>query len=256
VALIHLPEQHARVGLIFPVEHRCQAAVFYVAGMPGLEAVAMNIDRQPLGTLKLGEFNLDDGTSISGAGLSDTGVQALSRGSQLRLQSARGDLDVPLTGSADAFRAASAFCRSELAQSTPQPTVSSGAVRCDAGDAMPLNRSNHERFMQQVMQLAGQNGMGGVNNPGLEVRNFREAMRTMGYSLTATIEAFCAGGPMAMVTNPNAFAVGSDLIRAYDRLSEAERRAVYCPQEIAAIDRYKTGPDSWFVTGEFPESKR
>lgn len=94
--------------------------------------------------------------------------------------------------------------------------------------------------------------MSGVNNPALEVRNFREAMHALGYSFTASIEAFCATSPMAMMTNPTAFAAGSDLERAYDRLPEAERRTVYCPEGIAAIEHCKNGPDSWFTTGKLP----
>lgn len=256
VALINLPDQQSRVGVIFPVEHQCQAAVFYVAGKPGLTSVSMTIDQQPVGTMQLGEFTLEDGTPISGAGLSQNGVQALSQGSQLWLESEQGNLEVPLSGSADAFRQALSFCQSELAANAPQNPGSRGGVRCDGGDPMPLTVANHERFMQKVLQIAGKNGMGGVNNPGLEVRNFREAMQAMGYSFTATIQAYCATSPMELMTNTAAFAVGADMIRAYDRLSETERRTVYCPEEISAIEGYKNGPNSWFMTGQFPGGRR
>ena len=118
-AKIELTEQQALVGVYFDEDAQCESPVFYVLGMPGLRAVDLVIDQQPMGQLALEEHTLENGLLMSASRISNVGVQALSHGNQLVIGSSQGNLNVPLSGSTNAFRQAHAFCQNILARNNP-----------------------------------------------------------------------------------------------------------------------------------------
>lgn len=116
LAQIRLLEEKAAVGIVFDKQSSCEQPAFYIAGIPGLQTINISIDQQPLGQLNLQQEISDDGIPFSMVDISDGGIQALSQGDYLTVNFTQGNLNVPLSGIANAFHEAHAFCQNELYQ--------------------------------------------------------------------------------------------------------------------------------------------